>query len=174
MAFKGPAGIFPDSQILASDRNRAQDGPEWQALKNGCVWERILRMEGERQKVKCVSVDFQAEPTILVPQTDCHLTTGASRLQHHLDSEQEQELLFTSICPFLSLPPPVAQKKTHAEPFSWQCLQFGDHFSILYIHTAPFGNMEGVAAKKHQSPKSRDNQFKDWSSGKKSSSSSNN
>lgn len=84
-------------------------------------------MEGERQKVKCVSVDFQAEPTILVPQTDCHLTTGASRLQHHLDSKQEQELLSTSICPFLSLPPPVAQKKPMQNHLA------GSAFSLVII-----------------------------------------
>lgn len=65
-----------------------------------------------------------------------------------------QEPLSTSICRF---PVYLLQRpwKTHTEPFSWQCTQFGDHFSILYIRAALFGNAEGTVAKKHQPPNSR-------------------
>ena len=63
-----------------------------QALKNGCVQERIMVMERERQNIEVVSTDLQAEPTTPASHTGCHPTIGAFPLWQHLDLEHDKNL----------------------------------------------------------------------------------
>lgn len=83
-----------------------------QAVQNGPVQERMVMMEGERRKVKRVSLFLQVKPTIPASRTGHHPISGAFSLQHLLESEQDKNLLLIHL-PVLHPSPPVAAENPH-------------------------------------------------------------
>lgn len=135
-----------------------------QALKNGCVQERTMVMELERQQILTTEQGSSDE---------AHSTSISNWLSsdHRSLSPLTSPRLwawqgppFYSIYPLPNLSPLVAAEN-HIEPFIWQCPKFGNHFSFLYIHAVRFDSIKGMWAKSHEHPNSRDNPIEGWSCG---------